>query len=270
MTKREPALLWRVMPADIRERLVHCLDTAASETVDDVDRIVFFRADDVGVPGPRFRRLVHLFRTYRVPLTLAVVPAWLTEPRWQRLREICGNDRVLWGWLQHGWRHLNHESQGKKQEFGPSRPLSDKQKDLHLGFQRLSRLMGEHLLPAFTPPWNRCDQETLGVLQNMGYKALSSSQGPKPAVTLAIPDYAVNVDLHCRKDKDAASGWQNLFEELRESLGRGFCGIMIHHQRMNEEAFAFLNILLPELKRWGHARLVHLGTLMEEGFESTL
>jgi hypothetical protein len=126
--------------------------------------------------------------------------------------------------------------------------------------------MREDLLPVFTPPWNRCDQETLGALQDMGYKAISRNLAAQPAVPPTLPDYAVNVDLHTRKERDSKSGWQGLLSELGDGLTRGFCGIMIHHQRMNAAAFDFLDILLPELKRLNCARLAHLGNLIEEEY----
>jgi hypothetical protein len=40
---------------------------------------------------------------------------------------------------------------------------------------------------------------------------------------------------------------------------------MIHHQRMNETAFVFLDYLLQSLTRWRGARLVHLGDLLGGG-----
>ena len=197
---------------------------------------------------------------------MAVVPAWLTRARWQRIGELCENDRDLWGWVQHGWRHHNHESHGKSYEFGPSRPLSQKRRDLHLGFERLHTLMREDLLPVFTPPWNRCDQETLSALQDMDYKAISRNLAAQPLVPPTLPDYAVSVDLHTRKESDSKSGWQSLFGELSDGLTRGFCGIMIHHQLMNAAAFHFLDILLSALKRLNCARLAHLGNLIQEEY----
>jgi hypothetical protein len=197
---------------------------------------------------------------------MAVVPAWLTGPRWQRILELCEGNWDLWGWVQHGWRHLNHESHGKKYEFGPGRSLSQKRKDLSLGLKRLRALIGEDLSPVFSPPWNRCDRETLGALLHLGYKSISRSQAAQPAAPPKLPDYAVSVDLHTRKERDPESGWQSLFAEIGESLSRGFCGIMIHHQLMDAAAFGFLDLLLSELKRLKDARLVHLGNLTEEGY----
>jgi hypothetical protein len=124
--------------------------------------------------------------------------------------------------------------------------------------------MGDVFVPAFTPPWNRCDEETLTALQGLGYMALSRSLGVQPPAPASLPEYPVSVDLHTRKEQDAEAGWQNLLEELRENLANGFCGVMLHHQRMNYAAFVFLDLLLDKLKGWQYGRLVHLGTLLEE------
>jgi hypothetical protein len=124
--------------------------------------------------------------------------------------------------------------------------------------------MGKIFVPVFTPPWNRCDQETLTALQGLGYQALSRSVGVQPAAPAALPEYPVSVDLHTRKEKDPHQGWQNLLEELRENLAVGFCGVMIHHQRMNYAAYIFLDLLLDKLKRWQYGRLIHLGILLKE------
>lgn len=256
--------LWHSVPSDIEKLLHRCLEEAAAKLQNGRRVFVFFRADDIGVPGEGFAKLVSLFRRHRIPLTLSVVPAWLTRPRWQELLTICGKDHRLWCWTQHGWRHLNHEPRGKKLEFGPSRKAAQKREDLWLGFQRLNKLMGEVFVPAFTPPWNRCDEETLTALQGLGYKALSRSLGVQPPAPASLPEYPVSVDLHTRKEQDAALGWQNLLRELSANLANGLCGIMLHHQRMNYAALGFLDLLLDKLKGWQYGRLVHLGTLLEE------
>ena len=267
--KRNSLPLYQQVPFDIEHLLHRCLEEAAAE-LGKGDRVtIFFRADDIGVPGERFAKLVDLFRYKGIPLTLSVVPAWLTRPRWQQLQGLCGKDQRLWCWTQHGWRHVNHEPRGKKLEFGPNRAASRKREDLFLGYHRLRKLMGELFVPAFTPPWNRCDEETLIALAGLDYKALSRSLGARPPAPATIVEYPVSVDLHTRTEQDPINGWQNLCEELRENLARGFCGIMLHHQRMNHKAFVFLALLLDKLKGWRYGRLVHFGTLLEEGYEAT-
>ena len=259
--------LYRRVPHDIEDFLERCLKEAAAKLQKTTSVIVFFRADDIGVPGEGFAELIDLFRRKEAPLTLSVVPAWLTRPRWQQLQELCGKNQRLWCWTQHGWRHVNHEPRGKKQEFGPSRPASRKREDLWLGFKRLSEVMGEVFVPALTPPWNRCDTDTVTALEGLGYRALSRSSGAQPPAPDTVPEYPVSVDLHTRKEQDAGHGWQNLCGELKENLANGFCGIMIHHQRMDHRAFLFLELLLDKIKRCRFARIVHIGTLLEEGYK---
>lgn len=265
-SKKDPAALWQHIPADIELRLNHSLDEVVTDLSPKDGSVVFFRADDVAVPGQCLARLVDIFAKHQVPLTLAVVPAWLTETRWQRLVELCGRDFSLWCWIQHGWQHRNHEPSGRKLEFGPSRSFARKRMDLQNGFRRLSRLLADAFTPAFTPPWNRCDTETIKALKELGFQALSRNLGAQPPAPAALTEYPVSVDLHTRQERDGASGWQNFLIELRQSLGSGFCGMMIHHQRMNDAAFDFLELLLSELKRRNFPRLVHLGTLLREGY----
>ena len=105
---------------------------------------VFFRADDVAVPGKQFCKLVDLFSRYQVPLSMSVVPTWLTENRWKSIERLCNKNSKLWCFYLHGWRHMNHEPSGKKQEFGPTRPIAEMEHDLvcgalasHLGLDAL-------------------------------------------------------------------------------------------------------------------------------------
>jgi hypothetical protein len=97
----------------------------------------------------------------------------------------------------------------------------------------------------------------LDVLENLGYAAVSRSRGSRPPASKGLPGFDVNVDLHTRKEKTPATGWNDLFDELHQAIASGRCGIMIHHQRMNQTAFDFLNILLGILVRHKTISLVH-------------
>jgi hypothetical protein len=178
-----------------------------------------------------------------------VVPAWLTRPRWLALKSVGEKDASLWCWHQHGWRHVNHEATGKKQEFGDTRSRTDLEHDIGCGKRRLENLLGKNFFPVFTPPWNRCDQKALDLLNKMDYTAVSRSLGCSPPPPPGLPNLDVNVDLHTRKEKSSTAGWDNLFNDLQQALASGRCGIMIHHQRMNQVAFDFLDILLAALVR---------------------
>jgi hypothetical protein len=47
---------------------------------------------------------------------------------------------------------VNHEVTGKKQEFGPGRPVIDIQNDLAKGQQRMTAVLNHWFSPFFTPP----------------------------------------------------------------------------------------------------------------------
>ena len=236
--------IWECNPQDLKRSLDQCL----RETLTDTSRAkIFFRADDIAAPSRNFSRLVNLFREYRTPLCLAVVPAWVSAARWRAVLETAGDEPSLWCWHQHGWRHTNHEPDGKKQEFGPSRTREAVARDLSLGKQRLETILGDRFYPFFTPPWNRCGAHTLAVLEEMGYNGVSRSKGAKPSSN-SLPDLYVNVDLHTRREKDGTKDFRDFFREFSKVLVKGYCGIMIHHQLMNDAAFDFLGVLLQSLQ----------------------
>jgi hypothetical protein len=255
--------LWRSTARDLPSRIKRTFDKALSGRSANNPATVHFRADDIAVTGSRFRQLMDLFYTRRVPLSLAVVPAWLTPPRWQTLKRIGSKAPDLWCWHQHGWRHQNHEPSGKKQEFGPSRTPEAIEQDLLQGRRRLEDLMEDAFHPIFTPPWNRCSTQTLQLLRENFYQAVSRSTGANPTAPAGLRDFAVGVDLHTVKATNAAQAWRKLWSTLGQDLAAGYCGIMIHHQRMNTHAVAFLGLLLDHMVHDKRLRLVHMKHLSD-------
>lgn len=246
------APIWRHPWPGWQPQLATCIQAAAAARSSTTH--IYFRADDVAVPGRWYREMIGVFSRHGVPLNLAVVPAWLTAARWQALMHIGRDADHLWCWHQHGWRHQNHEPGGKKQEFGPSRPKGALIGDLDRGRRRLEDIMEERFMPVFTPPWNRCSAATLDGLQQMGFMAVSRSRGSLPACPRGFQDLAVDIDLHTRKEATTKHGWRALLKALSQSLTRPACGFMLHHQRMNANALAALDDLLALLKR--HERFI--------------
>jgi peptidoglycan/xylan/chitin deacetylase (PgdA/CDA1 family) len=254
--------IWRQPPSDLTARIETCIRDARAHSGTTEPACIYFRADDVAVPGRQFFRMMELFWNYRVPLSLAVVPAWLTHARWNSLQDTGVRSSALWCWHQHGWRHVNHETTGKNQEFGSGRSRSEIKHDLLKGKQRLEKILGTHFFPVFTPPWNRCNLNTLELLKECGYLAVSRNHGALPPSPKKLPDLCVDVDLHTRKDTDPVSGWDRLFEVLKKDISSGQCGIMLHHQKMNAVAFDFLEMLLKNLKGSKNIRLVNFKDLV--------
>jgi len=172
--------IWRRKQPDLKMGLERCLTEALASAGKQDPIPVFFRADDVAMPGRQFAELIHVFASHGVPLSMSVVPSWLTRARWKGVKRLCQKKTKLWCFYQHGWRHMNHETAGKNLEFGPARSVFAIEQDLLHGRERLTNLMGVSFYPAFTPPWNRCSKETLVALKTLGFRAISRSRGASP------------------------------------------------------------------------------------------
>ncbi len=244
MTARLSESIKETVPLSIRCRTARALDEGIGNQS---EVTLYFRADDLGVPGKNSALLLALFTQHQMPLNLAVVPGWLTAARWETLEYHAGKKNPLFCWHQHGWRHINHELLGKKQEFGPSRSQELIEQDLAKGAQKLAALVGQGISPVFTPPWNRCCDRTLSVLKNLGFKAVSMDRDSNPSPGPGLLELPVHVDLHTRKAADSEQGWQFLFDDLVKGLGSGQCGIMVHHRKMTAPAFSFLSFLIQEI-----------------------
>jgi hypothetical protein len=253
--------LYTIRHNDAGRKIADAIDRGCSRSVS--RPLVFFRADDIGIPSLRFTQLIHCFQKYSLPLCLATVPAWLTEKRLGELRQVTGTATNQWCWHQHGQVHRNFEREGKKQEFGPARPPERIRRCLSQGRRRLEQLFAGDFLPVFTPPWNRCGEATLQALVDLGFAALSRNFGARPETLPGLPDFQVNVDLHTRKESIPPLSFATLLREIEEGFGSGRCGIMIHHQRMNDQALELLDLFLETIAGNRHVLPVHFGDLVK-------
>lgn len=214
---------------------------------------VFFRADDVAIPGKSggaLEQLLSIFLRHETPLWPAVVPAWLTEAHWRTLQKIS-RSAPLFCWHQHGWRHAGHEICGKNSEFGSGRALALKKQDLIKGRDRLAQIMGREVTPCFTPPWNRMSSDALALLPEIGLQAISGdaklcAQAAALSDLLSLP---VHLDLHTRKEGAATQAWRGMLADIETGLATGRLGVMLHHQRMNKSACDTLDRILSVLQR---------------------
>lgn len=211
---------------------------------------VFFRADDIGAGGRAFEALCHLFRLHATPLAMAVVPAWLSQVRRELLFRSAPLDEPIWGWHQHGWRHVNWQRSGKKSEFGEQRPFEKQWRDIWQGRQKMEDIFGDRFTPVFSPPWNRLSHLTIKIVQQLNFRGVSLA-GPFPRGVrppAGLDNLRVQIDLHTRKGKDAEQDYQEILNELSSLMAKKEpVGIMIHHHRMSLYAFEFMHELLAVL-----------------------
>lgn len=254
--------VWQSPPPNWRDRLAEAVDQNSSNHIANI----FFRADDIGAGGRAFEALCRLFRHHGIPLAMSVVPAWLSAARQRQLFACAPLEEPLWGWHQHGWRHVNWQRSGKKAEFGDHRPFEKQWRDVWQGRQKMLSVFQEYLVPVFTPPWNRLSASTVKILQQLDFKAVSISKplprGVKPPIELK--NLRIQLDLHTRKSKETDRDFYDLLAELSTLLGRRQpSGIMIHHQRMTAFAFQFLNELLYLLRNKGQVSFLRFQEIIE-------
>jgi predicted glycosyltransferase len=219
---------------------------------------LFVRDDDIDEDEERLRHLLDIGLANGVPLSLAVIPGRLTEAGIRLLKEHKRFHPALIELHQHGWLHLNHEVNGRKCEFGPSRSLAQQLADIAEGKAVLAEIFGDRFYPAFTPPWNRCTAETLAVLDQLGFAVFSKDNG-EPVTGYSFREISITLDLFTWLNGAQLKPPAELTGELVRQMAAGLViGLLLHHKVMDGEAFAFLGQLLAELR--GYAN-VHFHTL---------
>jgi peptidoglycan/xylan/chitin deacetylase (PgdA/CDA1 family) len=215
---------------------------------------LWWRDDDAVAPTPQLDRLLEIARG--TPLALAVIP----QPAEPVLAERLA-DQPQVAVLQHGWRHANHATTGKKNEYPAERAPADVAAEIAAGRDRLATLFGGRALPVFVPPWNRFADQFAPLLAAAGITVLSQ-QAPRatklPTGIAALDVHLDVVDWHHGGGfvgSDAALG--RLVAELRAQRATGdesAIGVMTHHLVMDGATEDFLACLLATIAEHKAAR----------------
>jgi len=246
------------------------------------ETLVFLRDDDVGEWTAALEHLVGLLLELGIPCHYQVVPRYLDADTAGKIRRLKGGDPELVHFNQHG---LNHEQQldGRSvySEFAGGRPIEDQRADIAEGRDRLADALGEAFSSdVFTPPCHKYDHNTLRVLQEAGFEALSagvrvdfasrlyyglgrrlgrveflgkrvSYHGCSTPVS-GIREVSASIDIHEGQDA-AGNRIDKTLEDLRRefSVSRGrlrAVGLMMHHEACDtEEKRRVLRLFLQEL-----------------------
>jgi hypothetical protein len=204
----------------------------------------FLRDDDAGWADRKLTALLEEIATYGVPVDVAIIPEALGPSLATELVAIKENYGAV-EFLQHGFAHRNHESDGKKSEFGRARDRAQQRSDIATGRQRLRDLLGPGASPPlFVPPWNRCTADTVSCLASLGFSALSRDAGAEELPLCGLVELPVTVDWSPRKAM-ASPPWPQLGERLADSVtGCGRIGVMLHHEVMSHDHLRALGSLL--------------------------
>lgn len=214
---------------------------------------VYFRDDDAGWDDDALQRLLEVFARYQAPLDLALIPQALHDALIETLRA-CAARQPL-GIHQHGYAHVNHETTGRKCEFGPARPAAAQAADIAAGARTLRAAFSDLLQPIFTPPWNRCTQDTADALVEAGLRALSRDAGAVALDTGSLQSLPVHLDWQKRAQSETA---------FAAALEReAAVGIMLHHAVMDARDHTDLAQLLDWMRDQPCVRLAGMGDLIK-------
>ena len=200
--------------------------------------------------------MIQIFGEYEVPLDLAVIPKSISNKTAARLRVLVEMFPQEISLHQHGYAHLNHEPNGRKSEFGDSRPSALQLADITSGQQLLADLFGPLVDPIFTPPWNRCTTTTAACLRDAGLTYLSRDVTASEISTEGLRELPIAVDWFRQR-----KGVRLTPDEIGVSLSaaareRGAVGVMLHHAVMDHDEHTRLAELLRLLSSHAQARCV--------------
>ena len=224
----------------------------------------FFRDDDAGWEDDRLFELLSILAEHNVPIDLAAIPKALSRRTANRLRKMIEADSTHLSIHQHGYAHVNHEREGKKNEFGPSRSWSEQLEDVRAGQSLLNDLLGPNTDPIFTPPWNRCTEITAICLWEAGFKYVSRDRTAPPLDAPDLQELSISVDwfAHRKRVRLTPDEFGNLFAAaVREQPA---VGVMLHHAVMDDYEFRRLRQLLQLVSTHSRVRCVLMRDVMRE------
>jgi peptidoglycan/xylan/chitin deacetylase (PgdA/CDA1 family) len=209
--------------------------------------MAFIRDDDAGWDDPGLFALLDLCDRYDAPIDLAVIPTELRPELADALMIRRADPFSRIGLHQHGYCHANHQTEGRKCEFGTARSRSAQYDDIAEGRYLLHEQLGDALDPFFTPPWNRCTDDTASVLVELGFAVLSRDATAAPFEIPELSEVVVQVDwfAHRNGERLTRNGLGSLIAE--RAAGTAPLGVMLHHAVMDEHERAGVAELLAVL-----------------------
>lgn len=224
---------------------------------------LFLRDDDVDVDEDSLKHLLDLALARNAPMNLEIVPGRLTPACTAILKNALRAHHALLSLDQHGWMHSNHESEGRKCEFGPSRSYTQQLSDIAQGKAILEATFEELFFPAFTPPWNRCTKDTYDALDELGFQVFSKDRGKERLAEHRFTEISTTLDLYTWKEGPRMKSPSDIVTMLIEQLDTlPIVGLLLHHKVMTRAAFRFLDQVLCELRRCPMVRFHTFHTLL--------
>ena len=228
--------------------------------------ICFVRDDDAGWDDDALLALLDTMAAAGVAIDLAVIPQATGTALATELCRRADAAPARLGLHQHGYAHANHETTGRRCEFGDNRPPDAQRRDVVRGRALLRDLFGLRLDDIFTPPWNRCAPGTPALLAEAGLAALSRDHTAPPQHHL--PELAVDIDW-CKHRSgsgvDAGALAHTLLAAVQSrQAGTQPLGLMLHHAQMPAADLRLLARWLPALARHPQLRFMAMRDVLAD------
>jgi hypothetical protein len=226
----------------------------------------FLRDDDAGWNDERLFAMADVIERWALPLDVAVIPRELTPELAQALAERAAAWDGRLGLHQHGLAHANHETDGRKCEFGLARDRAAQRRDVAEGRDMLGALLPGLTQPVFTPPWNRCTRTTGEVLSELGFRVLSREASQPAFGVPGLVEAPASVDWSFAKRRGSRLTWTELGELAAQwARGGGPVGVNLHHAVMDSGELALLDELCGLLAGHESARCLPLLAAAPQG-----
>ncbi len=224
-----------------------------------MNKIIFFRDDDVRDSDINFKRFIGLFLWHGIPVHLAVIPGNMTPRCGAFLRQCLKKHPELIEIGQHGYKHLNYSQNViSKYEFGARRTYTEQKKDMVKGKSILSKVTKDDLI--FTPPWHGFNENTLKIIFELGFLGISLDRKSRiPENVYPVRNIMTSVYFNKRNLK----GWfveeaDVIIDEIKAAPGI-VVGIQTHHNEFkSDQEFKKLHTLLFKLKKIAEFRFCKL------------
>jgi hypothetical protein len=222
-----------------------------------------FRNDDAGWAENQLFKLLDCFSAYDTPIDLAVIPMAIDANKSSNFANRIINSNGMIGVHQHGHCHCNYQLQGRKCEFGNDRSYSQQKADIKAGRIILTDYFGDQLDNIFTPPWNRCNQDTINALIDLGFDALSRDNTATPLKCKRLREIPVNIDWFKTRN-DIRLSYLELRQSIMQLIASGrTVNIMLHHEIMGQQERNIISDLLELLHEHPMANCYRMNDLLK-------
>jgi hypothetical protein len=192
---------------------------------------LFIRNDDVWTLDREFRFFFDLAIEHGLPVVHAVIPGKMDKSLTRFLCRAREKTPQLLDIVQHGWVHKNHSvDAGTKYEFGPSRDFGTQHIDIKQGLKKMHKAFGELFTPAFVPPYHGYDEQTIRLIEELGFKIFSAGTR-LPKVKRRFIDIPAQVSFsRYEKGRKSINDAKDVLGILARSIDRQpLSGVLTHH-----------------------------------------